>query len=232
MANANSEPDGSRPDPKYRHEFVGMMFAVTIGEVGLQTAALVQTHEFAQYLPAVSHLILATIMIATSWVGWTLSRAPGAQLDVNGIFEREFLVLLVDVVLVIVYFILVRTVDFGTEGHPRIDPPSTVAFWILVIFWLYLFWDVLTNKKEKSWKDWREKAGRRMAPTVMCLILAYATKYLIANSDYRHWVTADLALLSLVLLFRALKSRSVSWVLISSLALIAGVLWTRSAWPT
>ena len=27
--------------PKLRHEFVGMMFAVTIGEVGLQAAALV-----------------------------------------------------------------------------------------------------------------------------------------------------------------------------------------------
>ncbi len=226
------------PEPKFRHEFVGMMFAVTIGEVGLQTAALVQTHEISRYIPAVSHLLLATIMIATSWVGWTLSRAPGGQLDVRGIFEWEFLVLLADVGLVIVYFILVRTVDFGAEGRPRIDSAYIVASWIVWIFWLYLVWDILTKifmypKQPKTSPPgtWFDEAGKRMIPTVICLVLAYVTKSLISSADFPHWVTADLALLSLVLLFRALKGWSRPWIFVCSMGLLLGILWTRFAWP-
>jgi hypothetical protein len=112
--------------PKLRHEFVGMMFAVTIGEVGLQAAALVHVGHPAQFLPAYFHLVLATIVVATSWVGWSLSVAPGARQDVGGVFQWEFIVLIVDVSLVITYFILVRTVDFGSEGSSHVDPASTV----------------------------------------------------------------------------------------------------------
>ena len=43
--------------PRLRHEFVGMMFAVTIGEVGLQVAGLVQAKHYVHYLPFYSHLL-------------------------------------------------------------------------------------------------------------------------------------------------------------------------------
>lgn len=114
--------------PRLRHEFVGMMFAVAIGEVGVQTATLVQAYNWIHFLPAYSHLILATIVITTSWVGWTLSPSPGAGQDVRGVLQWEFIVLLVDVFLVIVYFILVKTVDFtgeGRENHARVLLLST-----------------------------------------------------------------------------------------------------------
>jgi hypothetical protein len=108
----NSErTNPERMEPTLRHEFVGMMFALTIGEVGLQAAALVKTGHFVHYLPAYSHLLVATVMIATSWVGWSLSRAPGARLDVTGIFQWEFVILLLDVSMVITYFILVRAFE-------------------------------------------------------------------------------------------------------------------------
>src|SRR5579862_6393754 len=112
-------------EPRLRHEFVGMMFAVTIGEVGLQAAALVQAGHVVHFLPAYSHLILATVMIAASWVGWTLSPSPGATQDVSGVFQPEFLVLLVDVLLVIVYFILVRRVDFTGEKLIRLTASAS-----------------------------------------------------------------------------------------------------------
>lgn len=102
--------------PKLRHEFVGMMFAVTIGEVGLQAAALVKVGHPWHFLPAYSHLLLATVVIAASFVGWSLSPAPGAQEDVRNVLHPEFLVLLLDVFLVIVYFILVRSVDLDRKS--------------------------------------------------------------------------------------------------------------------
>src|SRR5579864_8561232 len=101
-------------DPKLRHEFVGMMFAVTVAEIGLQVASLVQQKNFSQQycIPAYVHLVLATFVVATSWVGWTLSQSPGARHDVTKIFEVEFWVLLTDMALVIFYFVLVRSVEF------------------------------------------------------------------------------------------------------------------------
>jgi len=196
-------------EPRLRHEFVGMMFAITIGEVGLQVAALVQAGHTAHYLPAYTHLFLATVMIATSWVGWSVSRSPGARLDVIAIFQWEFVVLLLDVALVITYFILVRAVDFGREGvPPRIAPPSTLAFWTIVIFALYFVWDIVTkiiiyNRKPEG--QWFRKYGSRMIPTIVCLILAFVIRQKTSSADLPHYLTADFALLSLVLLFRALK---------------------------
>jgi hypothetical protein len=79
-----SQKNGKK-DPKLRHEFVGMMFAVAIGEVGLQTATLVKAsdfpNDFLYFLPAYSHLILASIAIAASWVGWTKSKSRSGQKD-------------------------------------------------------------------------------------------------------------------------------------------------------
>lgn len=196
-------------DPKLRHEFVGMMFAVAVGEVGLQVASLVRAGHISHFLPAYSHLLLATIMIATSWVGWSVSVSPARHKDVDGIFQWRFVILLLDVSLVITYFILVRTVDFGKETGPaRIDPSSTVAFWILIIFLQYLVWDVVskvflyTDGKEGRWL---RTYGSRMLPTLVCFGIAATVWRQVQTSDLPHQVSADFALLWLVLLFRALK---------------------------
>lgn len=204
----NERKNAGRMEPTLRHEFVGMMFALTIGEVGLQAAALVKAGHFVQYLPAYSHLLVATVMIATSWVGWSLSRAPGARLDVTGIFQWEFVILLLDVSMVITYFILVRSFEFEkANAVPRIDPPSSMDFWVAVIFGLYIVWDFVTKvfipQKNPS-TSWFEKYGR-MLPTAGCLIIACGLRYLLRSADLPHYLTADLALLSLVFLFRALK---------------------------
>src|SRR5580698_9725833 len=133
-------------DPRFRHEFVGMMFAVAIGEVGVRTAVLVRAHEWIHFLPAYSHLLLATVVIAASWVGWSRSPSPGARKDVQSVLEWEFVVLLFDVLLVIVYFILVSLVDYTGEGKIRLNASAAPeASWILGIFWLYLVWDVLSK---------------------------------------------------------------------------------------
>jgi len=227
-----------------RHEFVGMMFAVTIGEVGLQTAALVQAGQSWQYLPAWTHLILATAVIATSWVGWSLSQAIIPKQDVRGIFQWQFIVLVLDVCLVIMYFILVRTVDFGKDhGVPRIDPASKVALIVVWIFWVYIVWDVITkvvmywlNRREHG-QNWLRDDALRISPTLVCLLCAYWVLHSARMADVPHWICVDLASFSLFFLFRALKDvvsaawpkkdsppRSVSWAIFWSTVCIAGVV--------
>lgn len=232
------------------------MFAITIGEVGLQVAAVIQAHHRIHYLPAYSHLILGAMVVAMSWVGWSVSVAPGARKDVQGIFQWEFLVLLLDVSLVITYFILVRTVDFGKEPlPPRIEPASTVALWVLWIFCQYLAWDVLTKiiiYLRKPDGQWKRLYGARMLPTLLCVIFAFWIWRSVQTADTPHSITADAALLSLVLLFRALKDfvsgwlprdakesekpfltrtfRSLVWTALCLTGMILGTLTTACSW--
>jgi hypothetical protein len=245
-------------EPKRRHEFVGMMFAVAIGEVGVQTASLVRAGNWIHFLPAYSHLFLTTIVIAASWVGWTVSPAPGARRDVRSIFNRDFLVLLVDVFLVVVYFILAKTVDLVGEKEPKLNAsarPETL--WILVIFGTYVFWDVLTKfldfletrnnppegRKKQSFKEWCKEYGIRMLPTIFCFLVLWFTKRIFDAADAPHVLTADLALLSLVLLFRALKGLTklvteptmkkgwlILWTCLCIFGFAIGTKWTCS-WP-
>jgi hypothetical protein len=199
----------SSSEPKVRHEFVGMMFAVTIGEVGLQVASLVHAKHYAHFLPFYSHLILATIVITSSWVGWSLSQAPGNRRDVSGIFTSGFCTLLLDVSLVITYFIMVRTIDVGKlPEQPRIDTPEKEAWLIVLMFALYFLWDVVTKifAYDKS-RDgtWGRNCGLRMVPTCVCLILAIVVRLQVAGCQLDHYVNADIALLALALAFRAFK---------------------------
>jgi hypothetical protein len=206
---ATTEKDKTK-EPKLRHEFVGMMFAVTIAEVGLQVAAVVQRGNWVHYLPAYSHLSLATIIVAASWVGWSLSPSAGARQDVRNVLHLGFLVLLTDVFLVVLYFILVRSVDFGAERHsPYIAPIPKVAFWIVFMFFVYLWWDFITKLpflyNAKFDKTWFSIDGPRIVATLFCALVALWTKSLLGDPDRAHYIAADFALLGLILLFRALK---------------------------
>ena len=217
------EKDRDQTSPDLRREFVGIMFALAVGEVGLQTAALVQAGNPVRYLPAYSHLFLALFVIAASWVGWSRTKVAGARKDVHELFEWAFVVLLLDTAMVVTYFILVRTVDFSNENC-RIDPAARVAFWHVFIFVLYLAWDGVTKvgmypkPAGASWiGGWRQldeirlreqqQTMKRALPTLVCLVLSIVLWRLFAAFDpkHEHLLAADLALLSVVVLFRALK---------------------------
>jgi hypothetical protein len=244
-------------EPKLRHEFVGMMFAITVGEIGLQTAAVVQAPgHWVHYLPAYSHLFLATFVVAASWVGWSRSAVPSAHEDVVDLFEWPFVVLLLDMAMVVTYFILVRTVDFS-EGHHRIDSASIVAKWHVLIFSLYVAWDVVTKvfmyhsrtRTRAGFPEWFRNSGMRMVPTLICLGLSWWLWRLFFAVDDLHRLSADLALLAMVILFRALKGlisewlprdhikqstiggRRLVWTLVCVAGLVLGTLDTIRRWP-
>ena len=126
----------------------------------------------------------------------------------------------------ILYFILVRSVDFGKDqAVPHIAPASEVALLMLVIFALYLLWDILTkvlifwkyrDKSKKSLRvnfdsSWWRTNGVRMLPSTACLFLSWITIRFVRSVDAPHMLTADLALIALILLFRALKDCSSSF---------------------
>src|SRR5690349_19625283 len=69
---------GSSPDPgvprERRFVFVQLLFSLAIAEVVRQVAEL-HSHKISDAVPAYTHLLLALLVIATSWMGWSTAAA-------------------------------------------------------------------------------------------------------------------------------------------------------------
>ncbi|MDA2933454.1 hypothetical protein MYX82_03835, partial [Acidobacteria bacterium AH-259-D05] len=138
----------------------GILFALTVGEIAVQFSNLVTENGLNDTLPAYAHLGLAFGLVSASWVGWSLSEAPGNRLPITTVFSWPFLVLVIDVILVIFYFILVKGVD--VPGKPS---AAHEARWVTLIFALYLVWDFLTKAVIKSPGGTETFCGRLLSKT-------------------------------------------------------------------
>jgi hypothetical protein len=204
-------------------EFVGMLFALAIAEVAVRSGEIVNSDLSAlTKAPALSHLLLAAMVIATSWVGWGWSKHSLS--DVRHVFTGNFVELALDVWLVGVYFFIVQ----GAERIVEVKGIRTIhgslaieSLWVMVMFLTYVVWDVWTK-----WGDWEALVQRTWA-SVVC---AGVTFWMFAAlNDVRGGgavVWGDAALLSTLLLFRAMKIHNLSqhtgrsWALIAALTLV------------
>jgi hypothetical protein len=193
--------------PELRFEFVGMMFAVAAGEIGITAAELVETDLWSKgnvlySLPAVSHLLLAAFVIAASWVGWSRSKASLTIRDVTDVVSRPFVVLMLDVLLVVVYIILVKTVEIEVNGDGGLAVEANArkeSFWLLVTFGGYFLWDVVTKLGEAGF-------AARTSVSAICFGLAWIP-WLVLHDLTHRWrvVVADCTWIVLLILFRAGK---------------------------
>lgn len=110
-----------RRGQELHREFVGMLFALAIAEVAVRSGEIVNSgSDVRTMMPALSHLILAGTVIATSWVGWGISKYSLS--DVKGVFTKDFVELLLDVWLVVIYFFIVH----GTERFVDVNGTKTI----------------------------------------------------------------------------------------------------------
>ena len=193
-------------------EFVGMLFALAIAEVAIEGAGVVNSGVVASVaFPAYSHLFLAIMVIAASWVGWGWS--DHSLSNVRNVFTNDFIELLLDVWLVILYFFIVRGAELPVlvNGQQTIIPSSAnEAFWIMVVFLTYLVWDVWT-KWGKNDDHQRNALVQRGWASVSCAILSFVCyRYLSAVQGVWRVVVVDVLLLTLVFLFRAMKLHNLS----------------------
>lgn len=130
----------------------------------------------------------------------------------------SFIVLMIDVLLVFCYFIIVRGVDLEKPTGANLQKAPSAeneTFWLMVIFILYLLWDVVTKAVISD--PGREKFFRRIFGkefwergwvSVVCAILSYlAWVELHTLSKPQNVSLADASLLSLVFLFRGMKEK-------------------------
>jgi hypothetical protein len=198
--------DKAREVHDTRFTFVEVLLALAVGEIATRVAALVRSGEaLAVTIHGYAHLLLFTLVIATSWVHWRSSSANPTVGPVTQVFSRGFVVLLLDVVIAIVYF-----VGVGRAEAPR--SPGGVrdeAFILGVIFLLYAGWDGLARRRQGGGKRnellglfWCMSASLAGA-AILFLLVVLAPRFL------DPWAAAfwDLAMLAVVLGYRGLKQR-------------------------
>lgn len=206
-----------------RKVFVQLLFSLAIGQVALRIGDLVSVNaDIANYFYSYSHLALSVFIITTSWVGWHNSKSTLIEDNINNVISWQYLVLLVDLFLVITYFIIVKgaetPIDHNIESIPNASS-YIECFWTVIIFITYLFWDVLTktfdftyiyNGELQKFRRGREFQGKhlyqRLKPTLWCTAFSFLIFFLMSNETEENRVLiTDLSLIFLFFTFRGMK---------------------------
>ncbi len=194
-------------DLKLRHTFVAMLFALAVAEIAKRAALLFELDGSLGWdlaAPAMQ-LVLALAILTASWVGWSVATDNSHKSHpVLHIFHWPFVVLLVDVFLVIVYLVIVLKTEI--DIIERLILPASAseeAFWVAVMIGMYLVWDFIHDIKLC-----RNRPLVAMAASALALVLALVVYNLDCwrpcDTGFRV-VSADVALLGVVVAFRALK---------------------------
>src|SRR5262245_39101963 len=118
------------------------LFAVVIAEIALQSAKLAARGRISkEFWPVILHLILATVVVTTSWLGWTLAvgREQHPAHHLKNPFSLPYCLLLIDIWLLVCYFIFVKAAGIPDSNKEPLTPSgSRATFWLMVIFLGYL----------------------------------------------------------------------------------------------
>jgi hypothetical protein len=209
-----------REDP-LREAFVEMLFALVVSQVAIYAADLTSVSStWFDELPSIAHLGVGLLLISTSWVGWRQSVSPGMKERIRYVFSRPFVGLLLDVSLVVLYFIVVRTVEIQDRGGAMsLAPPSAQpeAWWIGVVFAVYVMWDLLSDvlcegglPQGGIYAKLKKGLAAAIVSTfasLVCLLGSFGIWWLAATrTGVIQIVFLDLSLVCIILLFRVLKA--------------------------
>lgn len=194
--------DGNSKSRDIGFIFVQLLFALTVAEIARKTAQLCEVTNLELKVHGFGQLVLALIVVASSWVGW--ANSPASQdWAIKRTLSRRFVVLLADVTLVVLYFILISGVK-AQDDQKAIALSARAETWaMLAIFIGYGVWDILT----KLWpKESRHHYLARGWVTWVCTILALVTHLILGNKTTLSGVLGtDAVLILIVLSFRASK---------------------------
>jgi hypothetical protein len=215
MANASSSSNHKDTNEKnpVHITLIEMLFALAIAEIATESGVLIQylrdnwnAVDWQLASTVISHLMLALFVIVLSWIGWNASDSVAGETE---LLTSDFVELIIDAFLVIVYFILVRTSELPEKDvngvwllNAQSAKPETIC--ITTVFWLYLIWDCVSK-----FKVFRVK-WMRFIPTLICtaICLIIVLCIDINTSNPINVVIIDMTLLFVMLLFRALKYKT------------------------
>jgi hypothetical protein len=217
-------PNNSQPGTQLHLLFVEMLFALAIGQIAIGVSDLIDyqlksPHPILSVVPAYSHLLLAAAVISTSWVGWRTSRFSGTK--IKNVFTWDYIELLIDVALVVMYFVLARAVEIPRSPNDILSPNASFeAKTVAIIILTYVIWDFI------SCRDNPTKIKNRLWASIVCAIISWC---LVLGNIGRHGTVlavllADCSLIFLILTFRAMKLYNLREHTIKSVVLICSLL--------
>jgi hypothetical protein len=223
--NSSPAPESASDEDVLRTAFIEMLFALAAGQVAVEVFDVVSAKDntgIPKYY-CYAHLTLALFVIAASWVGWRQSVSPGMKSKVKRIFSLAFVGLMIDVILVLLYFIVVKAAEIGSQnGEPVLTAPSASpeASWISIVFGVYVIWDlfadvfetdcipsrvnVLSKPVEYCWVVGKLMFVSTFA-SALCLGLCLFSLHLANSVGGFSVLLVDLMLLAAVIIFRAAK---------------------------
>jgi hypothetical protein len=205
-----------------RFIFVQLLFSLAIGQVAMKTSDLIVGGHGLSRAYAYSHLALCIVILTTSWVGYQISKSNVK--NPKSIFSVPFVVLLLDVWLVISYFIIVRGAEISNysnagQVHPLDPDLRNETVWTCMIFFTYFAWDFVTKffgeefakiEEGKYFKHYPLDFGefyKRGKTTGLCCVIAVLIYSLARGLEGTNFngVLIDLSLAFLFLFFRGQK---------------------------
>src|SRR5262249_9001721 len=127
-----------------RFLFIQMLFSLVIAEIAMQFATLIsQKRPLPDASPILAHLLLVTIVVTTSWVVWCASVAneQHPEYHLHEVFSWPYALLLIDVGLVICYFVIAKAAGIPTANTDPITPSAERgSFWLMIFFAGYILW--------------------------------------------------------------------------------------------
>lgn len=212
----------NQQDDPLRYAFVEMLFALAVSQVAVHAADLSgASGSWSERLSALTHLALGLTVVAASWVGWRQSRSPGMSQQISSLFSLRFVALLLDVLLVILYFILIRAVELQQkDGVSTTSLPSATpeAMWLSAVFAVYVLWDLIADLFTTGCLPPGLSGGTRFSKAVrvafvctsaslLCTALCLAVWWLsLGVSDGYRVALLDISLMVVVLFFRVAKA--------------------------
>lgn len=217
---SNSTTNTQITPDKLRTDFIGMAFALAIGEIGLEIGRLYDKGvRLRDHWYLIAHIVLSVYIIASSWIGWNRSKSKGNQEKVKDAFSVPFAILLIDLYLVICYFIIVQSIG----KDPLIPDCRNQVYWSIMIFGTYIIWDffskfiieddVTLKFRIINTKQERKEYFNRFYQAPICLLITYFivrpisldNRPLNIVSKDTIVLCADIILILVFVLFRGMK---------------------------
>ena len=236
-----------------RHTFVSMLFALAIAETATLASTVVgnisialsgidssisfwefsKEKDFIMFVP-ILHLILVFLLICSSWIGWSKSIKPESSAEpsnLEDIFSIPFVLFMIELMLVIIYFILARSIELNSHdslssnnSHLGLSRPSASpeAFWLVIVYLGYVTWDILNDCLPRNFPNNKVPEVLKHSPLVRAIGL-FLTGFIT-----RCWVSLVCAFAAWLVYQRAQapKSETLSTIF-GDLALICvvGLFW-------
>jgi hypothetical protein len=220
-----------------RHAFIGMLFALVvvtsaqkISEIifllteGWMSMPSIEVFQYNDWFiaSALSHEALVVFLVASSWVGWSKSLGSnGGSEQYVSVHGVPFILLLLEVLLVTLYFSMSAANELSTNDHIDFSltqfsekeasarPEALILFFIFIV---YLIWDyfndIILEPLEGYNVMWRTLANISSGPIVFCFssiiscIMSVVVFYFLSeNSSPVIAILGDLALMMVVLFF-------------------------------